>query len=68
MQFFPDTLPDDDDVSQLQSQRGPQLPNVTVTSSPEDIRRAFDAVAKAGPQQQVGSSSTMTSSTDQSDS
>lgn len=44
--LFPDSLPDDElPTSRLPKE--PQLPKVTVTSSPAEIKAAFDAVAKS---------------------
>jgi hypothetical protein len=57
--LFPDSLPDDD-VPVSRTSKEPQLPKVTVTSSPDDIRKAFQAVAKtssSSPSSSLGSSS-----------
>ena len=57
MLFFPDTLPDDAPAPAKPS--GPQLPRVTVTSSPEDIRRAFESVG-GGAGRSLGGSAAAT--------
>uniref|UniRef100_A0A383WNS3 Uncharacterized protein n=1 Tax=Tetradesmus obliquus TaxID=3088 RepID=A0A383WNS3_TETOB len=44
--FFPDSLPDEDELLAPKIPKGPQLPKVSVTSSTDDIRRAFEAVSK----------------------
>jgi hypothetical protein len=41
--LFPDSLKDDE--PRPAKPEGPQLPRITVTSSPEDIRRAFNSVS-----------------------
>lgn len=63
--LFPDSLPDDDMPVRREPQE-PQLPKVTVTSSPDEIKAAFEAVVRAeagkssssGGSVQQGSSST----------
>eukprot|EP00882_Tetradesmus_deserticola_P026028 GHRQ01028635.1.p6 GENE.GHRQ01028635.1~~GHRQ01028635.1.p6 ORF type:complete len:105 (+),score=43.77 GHRQ01028635.1:2731-3045(+) len=45
--FFPDSVMDEDELLAAKTPKGPQLPKVTVTSSTDDIRRAFEAVSKA---------------------
>jgi hypothetical protein len=42
--FFPDSVKDDGDDA-APKPTGPQLPKVKVTSSPEDIRRAFESAS-----------------------
>jgi hypothetical protein len=42
MLFFPDSIKEDEPRPKP---TGPQMPRITVTSSPEDIRRAFEAVS-----------------------
>lgn len=51
--LFPDSLPDDEPAPRVRKE--PALPKVTVTSSPQEIKAAFEAVAKA---QAAGSRST----------
>jgi hypothetical protein len=44
--LFPDSLPDEPSPAS-RTPKEPQLPKVTVTSSREDIKAAFEAVARA---------------------
>lgn len=44
--LFPDSLPDDEPSPASRFPKEPQLPKVTVTSSPQEIKAAFEAVAR----------------------
>lgn len=45
--LFPDSLPDDEPGPSSRLPKEPQLPKVTVTSSPQEIKAAFEAVARS---------------------
>lgn len=60
--FFPDSLPDEDELLAPKIPKGPQLPKVSVTSSTDDIRRAFEAVSKGTGDSSSSSSSGAASS------
>jgi hypothetical protein len=60
--FFPDSIPDEDELMAARTPKGPQLPKVTVTSSTDEIRRAFESVSKTAAESKGSSSSTSSSS------
>jgi hypothetical protein len=60
--FFPDSLPDEDELLAARTPKGPQLPKVTVTSSTDEIRRAFESVSKTAAESNGSSSRTASSS------
>jgi hypothetical protein len=60
--FFPDSIPDEDELLAARTPKGPQLPKVTVTSSTDEIRRAFESVSKTAAEGKRNSSSTSSSS------
>jgi hypothetical protein len=65
--LFPNSLDDAeaDAAARVRTPSAPQLPKVTVTSSPEEIRRAFEAVARtdSGSGRPVGQGSSAGSGT-----
>mmetsp|Transcript_31114 Transcript_31114/g.69136 ORF Transcript_31114/g.69136 Transcript_31114/m.69136 type:complete len:331 (-) Transcript_31114:737-1729(-) len=56
MVLFPESLKDDEADRAARRAAGPQLPKVSVTSKPDEVRRAFDAAASAGKSSSSSSS------------
>jgi len=54
-------VPDEADLAASRIPKGPQLPKVTVNSSRDEIKRAFEAVSKVEVPGRDGSSNSSTS-------
>lgn len=49
--LFPNSIPDEDDENSDAAPKGPQLPKVRITSSPEELRAAFNVAERLGKQE-----------------